>query len=232
MKYDTKALEAKMKKTISAYETNLETIRAGQANPAVLNRVTFEYYGAPTPLNTMANVMVTDARTLTIQPYDRSTLKAMEKAILASDVGITPLNDGTVLRLVFPQLTEERRRDLTQQVKKMGPLKGILSKLPGINSSKLDEMDIDDRIMDRNAAIILSMTPEERAKPELLQASRKRRIAAGSGVKVEDINRLLKQFDMMNQMVKQFSGPGASKKMKRMGKFGGMGGFPGGFPGM
>ena len=99
MKYDTKALEAKMKKTISAYETNLETIRAGQANPAVLNRVTFEYYGAPTPLNTMANVMVTDARTLTIQPYDRSTLKAMEKAILASDVGITPLNDGTVLRL-------------------------------------------------------------------------------------------------------------------------------------
>ena len=67
MKYDTKALEAKMKKTISAYETNLETIRAGQANPAVLNRVTFEYYGAPTPLNTMANVMVTDARTLTIQ---------------------------------------------------------------------------------------------------------------------------------------------------------------------
>ena len=107
MKYDTKALEAKMKKTISAYETNLETIRAGQANPAVLNRVTFEYYGAPTPLNT-------------IQPYDRSTLKAMEKAILASDVGITPLNDGTVLRLVFPQLTEERRRDLTKQVKKMG----------------------------------------------------------------------------------------------------------------
>ena len=102
-----------MKKTISAYETNLETIRAGQANPAVLNRVTFEYYGAPTPLNTMANVMVTDARTLTIQPYDRSTLKAMEKAILASDVGITPLNDGTVLRLVFP-------RDLTKQVKKMG----------------------------------------------------------------------------------------------------------------
>ena len=120
MKYDTKALEAKMKKTISAYETNLETIRAGQANPAVLNRVTFEYYGAPTPLNTMANVMVTDARTLTIQPYDRSTLKAMEKAILASDVGITPLNDGTVLRLVVPQLTEERRRDLTKQVKKMG----------------------------------------------------------------------------------------------------------------
>ena len=119
MKYDTKALEAKMKKTISAYETNLETIRAGQANPAVLNRVTFEYYGAPTPLNTMANVMVTDARTLTIQPYDRSTLKAMEKAILASDVGITPLNDGTVLRLVFPQLTEERRKEIKKSILKL-----------------------------------------------------------------------------------------------------------------
>lgn len=120
MKYDTKALEAKMKKTISAYETNLETIRAGQANPAVLNRVTFEYYGAPTPLNTMANVMVTDARTLTIQPYDRSTLKAMEKAILASDIGITPVNDGHVIRLVFPQPTEERRKELVKQVQKLG----------------------------------------------------------------------------------------------------------------
>jgi len=84
-------------------------------------------------------------------------------------------------KMDFNDLLEQFR-----QVKKMGPLKGILSKLPGINSSKLDEMDIDDRIMDRNAAIILSMTPEERAKPELLQASRKRRIAAGCGMKVED----------------------------------------------
>ncbi len=120
MKYDTKALETKMQKTIAAYESNLEVIRAGQANPSVLNRVNFDYYGSPTPINTMANIMVTDARTLTIQPYDRSTLKAMEKAILASDVGITPINDGTVIRLTFPQLTEERRRELTKQVKKMG----------------------------------------------------------------------------------------------------------------
>ena len=93
-----------------------------------------------------------------------------------------------------------------QQVKKMGPLKGILSKLPGINSSKLDEMDIDDRIMDRNAAIILSMTPEERAKPELLQASRKRRIAAGCGMKVEDVNRLCNQLKQMQKLMKQFGG--------------------------
>lgn len=110
-----------------------------------------------------------------------------------------------------------------QQVKKMGPLKGILSKLPGINSSKLDEMDIDDRIMDRNAAIILSMTPEERAKPELLQASRKRRIAAGCGMKVEDVNRLCNQLKQMQKLMKQFGGKKGKKMMARMG---GMGGFP------
>ncbi|MCQ2428817.1 MAG: ribosome recycling factor [Clostridia bacterium] len=120
MKYDTKALEAQMKKTVSAYESNLATIRAGQANAAVLSRVTFEYYGAPTPLNTMADIRLADARTLVIQPYDRSTLKAMEKAILASDVGITPSNDGQVIRLIFPQLTEERRKELTKQVAKLG----------------------------------------------------------------------------------------------------------------
>ena len=115
-----------------------------------------------------------------------------------------------------------------QQVKKMGPLKGILSKLPGVNSAKLDEMDIDDRIMDRNAAIILSMTPEERAKPELLQASRKRRIAAGCGMKVEDVNRLCNQLRQMQKLMKQFGGKKGKKMMSRMGGFGGpdMGGFP------
>ena len=106
-----------------------------------------------------------------------------------------------------------------QQVKKMGPLKGILSKLPGVNSAKLDEMDIDDRIMDRNAAIILSMTPEERAKPELLQASRKRRIAAGSGATVQDINLLLKQFDQARQMMKQMMGGGKKRLRIPFGKF-------------
>lgn len=120
MKYDTKELEKQMTKTMEAYESNLATIRAGQANAAVLSRVTFEYYGAETPLNTMADIRVTDARTLVITPYDRSTLKAMEKAILTSDVGITPSNDGTVIRLIFPQLTEERRKELTKQVAKKG----------------------------------------------------------------------------------------------------------------
>ena len=120
MKYDTKELEKQMTKTVEAYESNLATIRAGQANAAVLSRVSFEYYGAETPLNTMADIRVTDARTLVITPYDRSTLKAMEKAILTSDVGITPSNDGTVIRLIFPQLTEERRKELTKQVAKKG----------------------------------------------------------------------------------------------------------------
>ena len=120
MKYDSKALEAKMQKTIAAYENNLADIRASQANPAVLNRVTFEYYGAATPIKDMAGISITDARTLVITPYDKSTLKAMEKAILMSDVGITPQNDGTVIRLNFPQLTEERRKALAKQVKGMG----------------------------------------------------------------------------------------------------------------
>ena len=120
MKLNTKDFEAKMGKAIVAYEQNLGSIRAGQANAAVLSKVTFEYWGAPTPLTSMADIRVADAKTLTVTPYDASTLKEMEKAILASDVGITPTNDGKVIRLVFPQPTEERRRELVKQVQKMG----------------------------------------------------------------------------------------------------------------
>ncbi len=120
MKYDTKALEQRMLKTISAYENDLADIRASQANAAVLNRVTFDYYGAATLIKDMASIAITDARTLVITPYDKSTLKAIEKAIMVSDVGITPQNDGTVIRLNFPQLTEERRKQLAKQVKGMG----------------------------------------------------------------------------------------------------------------
>ena len=120
MKYDSKALESRMQKAISAYENNLADVRASQANAAVLNRVTFDYYGAPTAIKDMASISLSDARTLVITPYDKSTLKAMEKAIQTSDVGINPQNDGAVLRLVFPQLTEERRKALAKQVKGMG----------------------------------------------------------------------------------------------------------------
>ena len=120
MKYDSKSLEKRMQKAIAAYENNLADVRASQANAAVLNRVTFDYYGAPTAIKDMASISLSDARTLVITPYDKSTLKAMEKAIQTSDVGINPQNDGTVLRLVFPQLTEERRKALAKQVKGMG----------------------------------------------------------------------------------------------------------------
>jgi len=120
MKLNTKDFEERMNKALTVLDNNFSTIRASQANAAVLNRVSFEYYGAPTSLASMADIRVADARTLVIKPYDGSTLKAMEKAILTSDVGITPNNDGSVIRLVFPQLTEERRRELCRQVMKMG----------------------------------------------------------------------------------------------------------------
>lgn len=120
MKYNTKDIEEKMSKSIAAYEQNLATIRASQANPSVLARVTFDYWGAPADITSMANVRVADAKTLEIIPYDASTLKAMEKAILMSDIGITPTNDGKIIRLVFPQLTEERRKELAKQVQKAG----------------------------------------------------------------------------------------------------------------
>lgn len=120
MKFNTNPYEEKMQKSIAAHESNLAVIRAGQANPMVLSKVTFEYYGAPTLINTMADIRVSDAKTIVITPYDRSTLKAIEKAILASDIGITPTNDGSVIRLVFPQPTEERRKELAKQIMKYG----------------------------------------------------------------------------------------------------------------
>jgi ribosome recycling factor len=120
MKLNTKDFEEKMKKAISVYEENLATVRAGQASSAVIAKVNFEYWGAPTPITSMADIRVADAKTLTITPYDATTLKAMEKAILASDVGITPTNDGKCVRLVFPALTEERRKELTKKTSKMG----------------------------------------------------------------------------------------------------------------
>ena len=121
--------------------------------------------------------------------------------------------------------------DQLVQIKGMGSLEDIAGMMPGMNMGALKGAAVDEKALSRTEAIIQSMTPYERENPAVLNHSRKRRIAAGSGVKVEDINRLLKQFDMMNQLAKQFSGPGAQKKMKRMGKKGGFGGFPG-FPGM
>lgn len=112
--------EKKMEKTLSALESNLATIRAGRANPAILDKVSVEYYGVASPLTQIANVSVPDARTIMIQPWDASIVGEVEKAILKSDIGITPTNDGKSLRLNFPPLTEERRKELSKQVKKYG----------------------------------------------------------------------------------------------------------------
>jgi ribosome recycling factor len=120
MKIDVKPYEEKMKKAVAHFEDELATVRVGKANAAVLDKVRVDYYGMPTPIRDIAQIKAVDARTLSIQPWDKSTLKPIEKAILASDIGITPQNDGSVIRLSFPQLTEERRKELSKQVVKMG----------------------------------------------------------------------------------------------------------------
>ncbi|MBA2873961.1 ribosome recycling factor [Thermaerobacillus caldiproteolyticus] len=108
----------KMDKAVQAFSRELATIRAGRANPGLLEKVTVDYYGVPTPVNQLAGINVPEARLLVIQPYDKSILKDIEKAILASDLGLTPSNDGSVIRITIPPLTEERRRELVKLVKK------------------------------------------------------------------------------------------------------------------
>lgn len=112
-------LKEKMEKTISVYSEKLSEVRAGRANPAILNKVKINYYGTPTPINQVAGISVPEARLIVIQPWDVSILKEIEKSILASDLGINPNNDGKVIRLAFPELNEERRKELVKEVKKM-----------------------------------------------------------------------------------------------------------------
>ena len=120
MKLDTKEFEEKMKKSVNAYADNLSTIRAGRANPDVLKKINADYYGSPTPISTIAEIKVADARTIVITAWDKSAMKEIEKAILTSDLGINPQNDGSGIRLSFPPMTEERRKDLSKQISKMG----------------------------------------------------------------------------------------------------------------
>ena len=112
--------EEKMSKTLDNLNGELATIRAGRANPNVLNKLTVDYYGSPTPIQQVANVSVPEARMIQIQPWEKSMLKEIEKAIMTSDLGINPTNDGTSVRLIFPELTEERRKELAKDVKKKG----------------------------------------------------------------------------------------------------------------
>ena len=111
-------IEEKMNKTISVLEEILSEVRAGRANPAILNKIMVEYYGTPTPINQVAGISVPEARLIVIQPWDMSVLKDIERAILASDIGITPNNDGKVIRLAFPELNEERRKELVKEIRK------------------------------------------------------------------------------------------------------------------
>lgn len=116
---DYTSIKEKMEKTISVYNEKLSEVRAGRANPAILNKVKIDYYGTPTPISQVAGISVPEARLIVIQPWDVSVLKDIERAILASDIGINPNNDGKVIRLAFPELTEERRKDLAKDIKKM-----------------------------------------------------------------------------------------------------------------
>jgi len=149
-------------------------------------------------------------------------LSLIEKAEQAYDAKKTAELEE---RLKSNKFTLQDFYDQMVQMKSMGSMQDILAQLPG--GAGLKNVQLDEKAMGRTEAIILSMTPKERENPNIIGASRKRRIAAGAGVKVEDVNRLLKSFDLMKAMIKQFSGPGMGKKMKRMGRFGGFGGFPG-----
>ena len=112
-------LKERMEKSIGAYTEKLAEIRAGRANPAILNKIKIDYYGTPTPINQVAGISVPEARLIVIQPWDMSVLKEIEKAILASDIGINPNNGGKVIRLAFPELNEERRKELVKEIKKI-----------------------------------------------------------------------------------------------------------------
>lgn len=120
MKEQIKNAKTKMQKTIDNLEKEFKEIKAGRANPAVLNKVTVDYYGASMPINQLASISVAEARILAITPFDKSILHAIEKAIQKSDIGINPTNDGTVIRLVFPQLTGEKRKEICKDIKKYG----------------------------------------------------------------------------------------------------------------
>ena len=129
-------IEEKMNKTVNALAESLAEVRAGRANPAILNKIKIDYYGTPTPINQVAGISVPEARLIVIQPWDTSILKEIEKEILKSEIGINQNNDGKVIRLAFPELTEERRKELVKDIKKMGEESKV-----GIRSIRRDGID-------------------------------------------------------------------------------------------
>ena len=134
---DYSKFEEKMMKSISVFEENLAEVRAGRANPAILNKIKIDYYGTPTPINQVAGISVPEARMIVIQPWDVSVLKEIEKEILKSDIGINPNNDGKVIRLNFPELNEERRKEIVKDIKKMAEEAKVM--IRNIRRDALDE---------------------------------------------------------------------------------------------
>ena len=158
MNEKNKIYDDKMTKTINNLDGELATIRAGRANPHVLDKLAVDYYGTPTPIQQVANISVPEARMIQIQPWEKKIIKDIEKAILMSDIGINPTNDGTVIRLVFPELTEERRKELVKDVKKKGEASKVavrnirrdgndaFKKLKGTDVSEDEIQDLEDQI--------------------------------------------------------------------------------------
>ena len=158
MNEQLKVYDDKMTKSINSLNSELATIRAGRANPHVLDKLAVDYYGSPTPIQQVANVSVPEARMIQIQPWEKSLLKEIEKAILVSDIGINPTNDGTSIRLIFPELTEERRKELAKDVKKKGEASKVavrnirrdgndaFKKLKGTDVSEDEIQDLEDQI--------------------------------------------------------------------------------------
>ena len=143
---DYNKYEEKMNKSISVLEENFAEVRAGRANPAILNKITVDYYGTPTPINQLAGISVPEARMIVIQPWDANVLKEIEKEILKSDIGINPNNDGKVIRLTFPELNEERRKEIVKDVRKMAEEAKVAVRAirrEGIDEAKKEQKDGD-----------------------------------------------------------------------------------------
>jgi len=153
-------IEIEMNKTIENLQEKFSEVRAGRANPAILNKVQIEYYGTPTPINQVASVSVPEARLIVIQPWDKSLLSQIEKAINVADIGINPMNDGQVIRLAFPELTEDRRKDLSKDIKKMSEESKV-----AIRNIRRDMMEeVKKQLKDSEIS-----EDEERAKEEEIQ---------------------------------------------------------------
>ena len=166
--------EEKMDKTISVFEENLSEIRAGRANPAILNKITINYYGTPTPINQVAGISVPEARLIVIQPWDASILKEIEKEILKADIGINPNNDGKVIRLVFPELNEERRKEIVKDIRKLAEEAKI-----SIRAIRRDGIDLA-KVKQKNSEI---------TEDELKNAENQ--IQKLTDKKIEEINKIL-----------------------------------------